>query len=94
MLRKGVFSVWSVPRLYNEIIRITEAVKSQFSVADSHGKFVVEEQLEVGLWWLNVWLEDLFFIYIVVQWYLECDSFTSCVKIRCQEADSKNIVKA
>jgi hypothetical protein len=25
---------------------------------DNHRKFVVEEELEVGLWRLNVWLED------------------------------------
>jgi hypothetical protein len=30
----------------------------QFSVGDSHGKFVVEEALEVDLWRLNVWIED------------------------------------
>jgi hypothetical protein len=29
---------------------------------ESHGKFVVEEELEVGLWRLNVWFED--FIYV------------------------------
>jgi hypothetical protein len=41
---------------------------SQFSVGDSHGKFVVEEELEVGLWRLNVWFEDI--MCAVVQWYL------------------------
>jgi hypothetical protein len=35
----------------------------QFSVGDSHGKFVVEEELEVGLWRLIVWFED--FIYVL-----------------------------
>jgi hypothetical protein len=35
---------------------------NQFSVGDSNGKFVVEEELEVGLWSLNVWWED--FIYV------------------------------
>jgi hypothetical protein len=29
---------------------------------DDHGKFIVEEEIEVGLWKLNVWLED--FIYV------------------------------
>jgi hypothetical protein len=57
-------------------------VVCQFSVGHSHGKFVVEE-LEVGQWWLNVWFAD--FMCAVVQWYLECDSYSSCVKIRCQE---------
>jgi hypothetical protein len=41
-------------RIYNEVYRITQAVQfsssvSQFSVGDSHGKFVVEEVLEVDL---------------------------------------------
>jgi hypothetical protein len=31
---------------------------SQFSVGDSHGKFIVEEELEVDLWRRKVWLED------------------------------------
>jgi hypothetical protein len=30
---------------------------SQFSVGDSHGKFVVEEELEIVLWRLNMWFE-------------------------------------
>jgi hypothetical protein len=30
------------------------------SVADSHGKLVAAEELEVSLWKLIVWLEDLF----------------------------------
>jgi hypothetical protein len=30
-----------------------KAVKSQFSVGDSHGKFVVEEELKVRLWRLT-----------------------------------------
>jgi hypothetical protein len=32
---------------------------SQLSVEDSHKKLVVEEELEVSLWRLSVWLEDL-----------------------------------
>jgi hypothetical protein len=28
-----------------------------------------------------VWFEG--FMYAVVQWYLECDSYSSCVKINC-----------
>jgi hypothetical protein len=35
------------------------ALQVQLSVGDSHGKFVVEEQLEVSEWRLNVWTEDL-----------------------------------
>jgi hypothetical protein len=58
---------------------------SQFSVGDGHWNFVVQEELEVGLWTLNAWSED--FICAVVQWYLECDSRSSCVKICCQETD-------
>jgi hypothetical protein len=64
---------------------------SQFSVGDSHGKFVVEEELGVGLWGLNVWFEDV--IFVVVQWYLEYDSYSSCVKSRCQETDKENFAE-
>jgi hypothetical protein len=32
---------------------------SQLSVWNSHRKLVVEEELEVSLWRLSVWLEDL-----------------------------------
>jgi hypothetical protein len=35
----------------------------------------------------RVWSED--FICAVVQRYLECDSYSSCVKIRCQETDTE-----
>jgi hypothetical protein len=58
---------------------------SEVSVGDSHGKFVVEEELEVDLLRFNLWIED--FMCAVVQWYLECDSYSSCVKIRCQEGE-------
>jgi hypothetical protein len=40
---------------------------------------------------LSVWFED--FMCGVLQWYLECDIYSSCVKIRCQETDSENVVK-
>jgi hypothetical protein len=47
-----VFSVWSVPRLYTEIPRITEAVGRRIgtsavrlALGSSHGKFVVEVDL-------------------------------------------------
>jgi hypothetical protein len=45
---RTVFSVWSAPRLYNKIPRITEAVESQLPVRHSHGKYSVEEELEVS----------------------------------------------
>jgi hypothetical protein len=64
---------------------------SQFSVGDSHGKLVVVEELKVGLCRLNVWFED--FMCAVAQWYLECDSYNSCVKIRCQETDRENFAE-
>jgi hypothetical protein len=61
----------------------------------SHGKFVVEVELEVGLWRLNVWFEN--FVRAVTQWYWECviywDFYSSCVKICWQEADSEYAVK-
>jgi hypothetical protein len=63
----------------------------QFSVGHGRGKFVVEEELEVGLWRLNVWFED--FVCAVVQWYPECYSYSSCVKIRCQETDKENFAE-
>jgi hypothetical protein len=39
--------------------RVREWELSQLSVGDSHGKLVVEEELEVSLWRLSVWLDDL-----------------------------------
>jgi hypothetical protein len=54
-------------------------------------KFLVEEELEVGLWRLNVWFED--FMCTVVQWYLECDGYSSRVKIRCQETYRNNFAE-
>jgi hypothetical protein len=56
----------SVPWLYKKVPSI---IVRQLAVRDSHGKFVVEEELEVALWWLNVWFED--FMCAVVQWYQE-----------------------
>jgi hypothetical protein len=41
---------------------IAAEAREQAKQEDSHGKFVVEEELEVGLWRLNVRLED--FIYV------------------------------
>jgi hypothetical protein len=64
---------------------------SQFSVGDSHGKFVVEEELEVGLWRLNVLFEE--FMCAAVQWHLEWDSHSACVKIRCQQTDRETFEK-
>jgi hypothetical protein len=78
-----------VPRLCNKIPSITESVESQLPIEHSNGKFVVEEELEVGQWGLNVWLED--FLCAVVQWYMECDSYSSCDKIRCQETERHNL---
>jgi hypothetical protein len=40
---------------------------------------------------VSLWRED--FMCAVVQWYLECYSYSSCVKICCQETDSENTVK-
>jgi hypothetical protein len=74
-----------------ELSRQSTLRVSQFSVGDSQGKFVVEEELEVGLWRLNVLFEG--FVCAVVQWYLECDSYSSSVKIRCQETDRENFAE-
>jgi hypothetical protein len=53
----------SVPRVYKWQNSFGSGT-SQFSVGDSHGKFV-----EVSLWRFNVWFED--FMCAVVQWYCE-----------------------
>jgi hypothetical protein len=45
----------SVPRLYSKVPSITAR---QLAIRDSHGKFVVEEELEVSLWRFNMWFED------------------------------------
>jgi hypothetical protein len=77
--------VGSVQRSYLEDNRRYDF--GQFSVGDSHGTFVVEDEL----WRLNVWFED--FMCAVVQWYVECDSYSSCVKIRCQKTDRENFAE-
>jgi hypothetical protein len=38
---------------------------------DSHRKFVIEEEIEFGLWGLNMWLEDLFMCNIWNVWFSE-----------------------
>jgi hypothetical protein len=38
----------------------------QLSVGYSHGKLVVEEELEVSLWRLSVWLEDLVTVRLLI----------------------------
>jgi hypothetical protein len=62
-------------------------MRIQLWVGGNHGMLVVEE-LEVGLWVFNVRLED--FVCAVVQWYLECDCNSSCVKIHYLETDSED----
>jgi hypothetical protein len=45
---------------YNEVQQTVQDWElSQLSAGDSHGKLVVEEELEFNLWRLGVWLEDL-----------------------------------
>jgi hypothetical protein len=43
------FSVQSAQKLYNATLVEHQTVLVQLSVAGSHGAFVVEEELEVGL---------------------------------------------
>jgi hypothetical protein len=62
-------------------------VKSQLPVGHSHEEFIVEEELDVSLWRLNEWFED--FMCAVVQWYLECEHYSSCIKICCWERIGK-----
>jgi hypothetical protein len=47
-IKDTVFSTWSVPTGYRRT-REWEFSSVQSSVGDSHGKFLVEEELEVGL---------------------------------------------
>jgi hypothetical protein len=42
-----------------------QSVSSEFSVEDGHGRFDVEEEEEVDLWKLGVWLEELFTVRLV-----------------------------
>jgi hypothetical protein len=45
---------------YNEVQQsVQEWEGKQLPVGDNHGKLVVEEELEVSLWRLSVWLEDV-----------------------------------
>jgi hypothetical protein len=46
---RTVFTVWLVPRLCNEIPRITEAFESHLPAGHNHGKFIVKEELNVSL---------------------------------------------
>jgi hypothetical protein len=49
-----------IQRSTAEYNRVREWELSQLSAGVSHGKLVeVGEELEVGLWRLSVWLEDL-----------------------------------
>jgi hypothetical protein len=60
----------SVPRLYTESCELL--VQSE-----------LEQRVE-KITRSHMWFED--FMCALVQWYLECDSYSSCVqKIRCQE---------
>jgi hypothetical protein len=43
-MKEAVFSMWCVPRGYREY---GNANSLQLSVGDSHGEFLVEEELEV-----------------------------------------------
>jgi hypothetical protein len=64
---------------------------TELFVRYSHEKLVIEEELEVIQQRFNVWFEV--FMCAVAQWYLECDSYSSCVKIHCQETDSENFAE-
>jgi hypothetical protein len=54
-------------------LRVNNSSRSTWTSkqGDSYGKFVVEEELEVGLWRLNVWSEDFISVHClecVIQW--------------------------
>jgi hypothetical protein len=53
--------------------------------------FVVEEELEVGLWRLKLLSED--FMCAAAQRCLMCDTDSSCVKIRWQKTDRENFAE-
>jgi hypothetical protein len=85
---------WQATNQGHELVmeRSTTVLGWEFlSVEDSHEKFVVGEEFEVSLWRLNVWFED--FMCAVVQWYLEWDSYSSCVKIRCQQTNRETFAE-
>jgi hypothetical protein len=70
---------------------VERAVESKLPVVHSHGKFVVGEELEVGLWRLNVWFEA--FMCTVVQLYLECDGYNSVLKSIARKRIGKTLQK-
>jgi hypothetical protein len=60
VVRELLWNHESWERGYNGVQpRVREWELSQLLVEDNHGKLVVEEELEVSLWRLSVWLEDL-----------------------------------
>jgi hypothetical protein len=68
-----LFQDWTVGR--NITLTVNSSVefngtKFELSVEDSHGIFVLEEEFELGLWIINVWIEN--FMCAVVQWYWKC----------------------
>jgi hypothetical protein len=69
----------------------TQLIELDSRVEVNHGKFVVEEELEVGVRRRNGWFWN--FVCAVVEWYWECvikrDFQSSCVK----SVDRKSIVK-
>jgi hypothetical protein len=71
----NTWHVFSVRGLGRGVILKTFGATTQLTEFDwkfevSHGKFVVEDKLEVGLWRRNEWFED--FTCAVAQWFWEC----------------------
>jgi hypothetical protein len=65
-----VFCAWSVQSAYRRSEFRCQFSSGQLRVNNSgrskqgngHGEFVVEEELEIGLWKCNVWLEDFNYV--------------------------------
>jgi hypothetical protein len=77
----------SVSGLYNASVFAAEIRLVEYSSKLEEYRKVQE----VSIWRLNVWFED--FMSAEVQWYLQCEGYSSSVKIRCQETDYENTVK-
>jgi hypothetical protein len=63
-------------------------IESDF-IRKSHGKLVVEEELEVSLWRLSVWLEDLVtdcFNSVARVRLMKTENPSACVTVNCKSA--------
>jgi hypothetical protein len=78
-----VFSMVPVQNAYKR--SEFRAVAGQLLVGHSHGKFEVKKNKKSASEGLTC---DFKTFMCAVMQYLECDSYSSCVKIRCQETET------